>query len=53
MFDAYSDNRDTGGFIFIDRISNVTVGAGMVQQALEETEKKRPISVSLNWNSMP
>ncbi len=27
-FDPYADNRDTGGFILIDRISNNTVGAG-------------------------
>jgi len=28
--DAYSDNRLTGSFIVVDRISNNTVGAGMV-----------------------
>ena len=28
-FDAYDANRDLGSLIFIDRISNVTVGAGM------------------------
>lgn len=28
--DAYQDNRDTGGFILIDRISNATMAAGMV-----------------------
>lgn len=29
-FDNYSQNRATGNFIIIDRLSNVTVGAGMV-----------------------
>ena len=29
-FDAYGDNRDTGGFILIDRASNATVAAGMI-----------------------
>jgi len=29
-FDAYRENRATGSFIIIDRLSNVTVGAGMV-----------------------
>ena len=29
-FDAYKRNRSTGGFIIIDRITNVTVGAGMI-----------------------
>ena len=33
-FDAYSENRGTGGFILIDRISNNTVGAGMLHFAL-------------------
>ncbi len=29
-FDAYRRNRSTGAFIIIDRISNITVGAGMI-----------------------
>ena len=29
-FDAYSKNRTTGAFIIIDRMSNSTVGAGMI-----------------------
>jgi bifunctional enzyme CysN/CysC len=33
-FDAYRDNRDTGGFILIDRLSSHTVGAGMLHFAL-------------------
>jgi len=33
-FDAYKDNRDTGGFILIDRLSNTTVGAGLLHFAL-------------------
>jgi bifunctional enzyme CysN/CysC len=33
-FDAYADNRATGGFIVIDRLSNGTVGAGMLHFAL-------------------
>jgi bifunctional enzyme CysN/CysC len=36
-FDPYAENRDTGGFILIDRISNNTVGAGMVRKALRRT----------------
>ena len=30
-FDSYQDNRQTGAFIIIDRISNVTVAAGMIK----------------------
>jgi bifunctional enzyme CysN/CysC len=33
-FDPYAVNRDTGGFILIDRITNDTVGAGMLHFAL-------------------
>jgi bifunctional enzyme CysN/CysC len=33
-FDPYRINRDTGGFILIDRLSNNTVGAGMLHFAL-------------------
>ena len=29
-FDTYKENRTTGSFIIIDRLSNVTVGAGMI-----------------------
>ncbi|MEQ1873022.1 MAG: sulfate adenylyltransferase subunit CysN [Ilumatobacteraceae bacterium] len=33
-FDPYTENRQTGGFIVIDRMTNATVGAGMVKFAL-------------------
>jgi len=33
-FDAYSENRNTGSFILIDRQSNETVGVGMLDFAL-------------------
>ena len=29
-FDTYKENRTTGSFIIIDRLSNVTIGAGMI-----------------------
>jgi len=34
VFDSYASNRDMGGFILIDRYTNQTVGAGMVDFAL-------------------
>jgi bifunctional enzyme CysN/CysC len=51
-FDRYVDNRDMGGFIVIDRLTNNTVGAGMLRaplrashnvhwQALEVTKASR------------
>ncbi len=36
-FDAYKVNRDTGGFILIDRLSHHTVGAGMLHFALRRS----------------
>jgi bifunctional enzyme CysN/CysC len=33
-FDPYDENRDTGGFILIDRHSNATVAAGMIRFGL-------------------
>ncbi len=33
-FDRYADNRDTGGFILIDRVTNETAGAGMIEFGL-------------------
>ncbi len=37
-FDSYQENRDTGGFILIDRITNDTVGAGMLRFALRRSQ---------------
>jgi bifunctional enzyme CysN/CysC len=37
-FDPYADNRDTGGFILIDRITNNTVGAGLLRFALRRSQ---------------
>jgi bifunctional enzyme CysN/CysC len=33
-FDSYADNHDMGGFVVIDRMSNDTVGAGLLDTAL-------------------
>jgi len=33
-FDAYGDNPDLGGYILIDRMTNQTVGAGLIHFAL-------------------
>ena len=37
-FDPYTENRDTGGFILIDRITNQTVGAGLLRFALRRSQ---------------
>jgi len=43
-FDSYRDNADTGAFILIDRISNVTVAAGMIDFGLRRGQ-------NLSWQS--
>ena len=44
-FDPYDDNRETGAFILIDRITNDTVGAGMLRYALRR-------SANLRWQAV-
>ena len=38
VFEAYDDNRDLGGFILIDRITNATVAAGLLHFALRRSQ---------------
>ncbi len=44
-FDAYADNRATGSFVLIDRISNATVGCGMIDFALRRAS-------NIHWQPM-
>lgn len=44
-FDAYADNRVTGAFILIDRMTNATVGAGMITHALRRAS-------NVHWQSL-
>jgi bifunctional enzyme CysN/CysC len=37
-FDPYTENKDLGGFILIDKISNRTVGAGLLHFALRRSQ---------------
>jgi bifunctional enzyme CysN/CysC len=37
-FEPYADNRDLGGFILVDRITNGTVGAGLLHFALRRSQ---------------
>ncbi|ORM80759.1 sulfate adenylyltransferase subunit CysN [Pantoea deleyi] len=41
VLDSYQQNPVTGGMIFIDRLSNVTVGAGMIHQPNLDTPVNR------------
>jgi bifunctional enzyme CysN/CysC len=44
-FDPYDANHDLGGFILIDRISNRTVGAGMLHFALRRSQ-------NIHWQAL-
>ena len=44
-FDAYGDNRDMGGFILIDRFTNATVAAGMVDFRLRR-------ATNVHWQAL-
>jgi len=44
-FDSYDDNRTMGGFIVIDRLSNNTVGMGLIDFALRRSE-------NIHWQKM-
>ena len=44
VFDRYKDSRYTGSFIFIDRLNNVTIGAGMVEESVEWTAHTNPVT---------
>jgi bifunctional enzyme CysN/CysC len=47
-FDPYSVNRDTGGFILIDRMSNDTVGAGTLHFALRRAHNVHWQAIDVN-----
>jgi sulfate adenylyltransferase large subunit len=49
--DRYVDNRETGGFILIDRVTNETVAVGMVQEA-NWTARGARIGVEASYASM-
>ncbi|MGB2075297.1 MAG: adenylyl-sulfate kinase, partial [Henriciella sp.] len=44
-FDSYADNRSTGGFILIDRMTNNTVGLGLLDFALRR-------AANIHWQAL-
>jgi bifunctional enzyme CysN/CysC len=44
-FDSYAENREMGGFILIDKLSNDTVGAGLLNFALRRAE-------NIHWQAL-
>ena len=51
-FDAYQNNKTTGAFIIIDRLTNVTVGAGMINGALVEQAEHQYSDFELEFNAL-
>jgi bifunctional enzyme CysN/CysC len=47
-FDPYAENRDTGGFILIDRLSNNTVAAGLLHFALRRSQNIHWQAIEVN-----
>ena len=47
-FDPYKEDRDTGGFIIIDRLTNNTVGAGMLHFALRRSQNIHWQAININ-----
>lgn len=47
-FDAYMHNRATGSFILIDRQTNATVAAGLIDHALRKSSHIHPQALSIS-----
>jgi bifunctional enzyme CysN/CysC len=50
-FDPYTANRDTGAFIVIDRFTNGTVGAGMIEFGLRRATNVHWQALDVNKNA--
>ncbi len=52
-FDLYDEVRQTGSFIIIDRLTNVTVGAGMISKTVTASERHHHFSeFELEFNGL-
>lgn len=45
VFEPYADNRDLGGFILIDKITNATIAAGLIHFALRRSQ-------NIHWQAL-
>ena len=48
VFDSYADNSGTGSFVLIDRISNLTVAAGVINHPLRRAQNVQPQHFQIN-----
>jgi len=51
VFDPYADNTDTGSFILIDRFTNATVAAGMIEFGLRRATNVQWQDLSISKSS--
>ncbi len=51
-FDPYKEDHDTGGFILIDRLTNNTVGAGMLLGSLEQGKDDQWQSIHIDKQAL-
>ncbi|MEW6989466.1 sulfate adenylyltransferase subunit CysN [Colwelliaceae bacterium 6441] len=51
-FDAYHDNKSSGAFIIIDRLSNITVGAGMINKAISKDQQVEFTEFEIEYNAL-
>jgi sulfate adenylyltransferase subunit 1 len=51
-FDAYDSNKASGAFIIIDRLSNITVGAGMINHAIDASDEKSYSDFEIEFNTL-
>jgi len=51
-FDSYNDNKTSGAFIIIDRLSNITVGAGMINHAIDSKDEKTYSAFEIEFNTL-
>ncbi len=47
-FSSYDENRDLGGFILIDKLTNATVGAGLIRFSLRRAQNVHWQAVEIN-----
>lgn len=51
-FDPYQENRATGAFIIVDRLSNITVGAGMINGTSEQQDQHQYSAFEVELNAL-
>jgi bifunctional enzyme CysN/CysC len=48
VFEPYAENRDLGGFVLVDRVTNATVGAGLLHFELRRAQNVHWQAIDIN-----